>query len=61
MICKYCRQAGDANKSVNEISLADMWRKQERYRAIQLHMLCKDAGCFCQHRVDRLVVGAKRA
>lgn len=61
MICENCRKAAEANKMVSEVALAHMWRKQERYRAIQFHMMCKDKGCFCQHRVAPLDLEPKRA
>lgn len=61
MICENCRKAGEANKMVSEIALADMWRKQERYRAIQFHMMCKDKGCFCQHRVSDINMARRPA
>lgn len=50
MICKECQSAGDALQRA-EIGHDDRVISDELSRAKALHALCKDNGCFCQHRV----------
>ena len=53
MICQKCRDAGDTNWAVVQGKFTGKTLDDMKSKAKALHALCKDAGCFCQHRTGQ--------
>lgn len=55
MICSDCRMGAHWNQMYVAETKYDKLRKDFKGKAQAMHSLCKDKGCFCQHRLGSLV------
>lgn len=54
MICSECRMGAHWNNLANDANHEKI-KKDMVGKSKSMHALCKDKGCFCQHRLGRLI------